>query len=143
MNPPATGRQTPAAGLSALRAAVTGPVLTPDDSAYATQCTGHNLLHAGRPSVVVCATCQEDMVAAVRFAARHGMPVAVRNAGHRMVLPDVGDWLLISLRRMPDVVVDAGRRTVTVGPGARWDHVLTETARHGLAPVCGSAPASG
>lgn len=143
MNRTAPGRRTPAAGLSALRAAVAGPVLTPDDAAYATECTGHNLLHVSRPSVVVCATRTEDVVAAVRFAARHGMPVAVRNAGHQTVLPETGDWLLITLRRMPDVVVDAGRRTVTVGPGARWDHVLPETGRHGLAPACGSAPGVG
>ncbi|WP_234029405.1 FAD-binding oxidoreductase [Streptomyces sp. PsTaAH-124] len=142
MGTAATG-QIPSSDLASLRAAVEGPVLAPDDPDHAAECTGHNLLRTSRPSVVVGAASADDVAAAVRFAARHRLPVAVRNAGHQMVVPEDGDWLLITLRRMNDVVVDPGRRTVTVGPGARWDDVLPETARHGLAPACGSAPRVG
>ncbi|WP_037892025.1 FAD-binding oxidoreductase [Streptomyces sp. Tu 6176] len=142
MGTAATG-QIPSSDLASLRVAVEGPVLTPDDPDHAAECTGHNLLRTSRPSVVVGAASADDVAAAVRFAARHRLPVAVRNAGHQMVVPEDGDWLLITLHRMNDVVVDPGRRTVTVGPGARWDDVLPETARHGLAPACGSAPRVG
>ncbi|WP_030186672.1 FAD-binding oxidoreductase [Streptomyces violaceorubidus] len=146
MNPSdsTTGRPDRSHALSALRNAVSGAVLTPDDPAYEAECTGHNLLHVARPAVVVGAVAVEDVVAAVRFARSQDMPVAVRNAGHQTVLPEgPGEWLLITTGRMDDVCVDPRARTATVGAGARWRKVVDASAKHGLAPLAGSAPGVG
>ncbi|MGW0302393.1 FAD-binding oxidoreductase [Streptomyces anthocyanicus] len=139
----ATGRASRPYDVSALREAVAGPVLERGDTGYEEECAGHNLLRAARPTVVVGATRSEDVMAAVRFARDHDLPVAVRNAGHQLVLPDAGDWLLLTMNRMDDVRVDAGRRTVDVGAGARWRQVVAETAKYGWAPLAGSAPGVG
>ncbi|MFJ3672534.1 FAD-binding oxidoreductase [Streptomyces sp. NPDC090106] len=135
-----TGRAARSLPLSALREAVTGPVLTADDAGYQAECSGHNVLRAVRPTVVVGAARTEDVRAAVRFARARGMPVAVRNAGHQVVLPEDGDWLLVTTGRMDEVRLDTGKGTVTVGAGTRWHQVVAETAKHGLAPLSGSAP---
>ncbi|MEU6290928.1 FAD-binding oxidoreductase [Streptomyces sp. NPDC046988] len=143
MNPTdsTTGRRDRPHALSALRQAVTGAVLTPDDPAYEAECTGHNLLHLARPTVVVGAAAVEDVVAAVRFARSRDMPVAVRGAGHQTVLPEgPGEWLLITTSRMDDIRVDPRMRTATVGAGARWREVVDASAKHGLTPLAGSAP---
>ncbi|MET9879021.1 FAD-binding oxidoreductase [Actinacidiphila glaucinigra] len=126
--------------LNALREAVSGPVLVSGDPEYVAECAGHNLLRAVRPTVVVGAAHAADVVAAVRYARAHGMPVAVRNAGHQAVLPDAGDWLLITTGRMNDIRVEPDIRTVTVGAGTRWRQVVEATVKHGLAPLSGSAP---
>ena len=53
-----------------LAAAVAGPVLLPDDPAFAAEVGGYNLGHVVAPAVVVGATCTADVVAAVQWAAR-------------------------------------------------------------------------
>jgi FAD/FMN-containing dehydrogenase len=136
----ATGRPGRHSHLTALREAVLGPVLTAEDPAYETECAGHNVLRAVRPTIVVGAARPADVVAAVRFVGAHGMPVAVRNGGHQPVLPDSGDWLLVTTVRMAGIHVDPTARTVTVGAGARWRQVVAKTVEHGLAPLSGSAP---
>ncbi|MFD3450699.1 FAD-binding oxidoreductase [Streptomyces sp. NPDC058691] len=127
--------------LSGLRAAVAGPVLTREDGAYEAECAVFNLRQAIRPSIAVGATETGDVAAAVRFAAEHGLAVGVQNAAHQTVIPEEGDdWMLITTRRMTDIVVDGRAATATVGAGVRWTDALSATAKHGLAPIVGSAP---
>ncbi|MEU1600195.1 FAD-binding oxidoreductase [Streptomyces sp. NPDC005708] len=128
--------------VAVLRQGVTGPVLEPGAEGYEAECATYNLNCALRPAVVVGAANAEDVVAAVRFARRHGLPVAVKSAAHQMVSAAEGS-LLITTQRMKDIAVDAEERTVRVGAGVRWSEVLPLTAEHGLAPVSGSAPEVG
>ncbi|MDN3029668.1 FAD-binding oxidoreductase [Streptomyces sp. S.PB5] len=130
----------PRADHTELCAAVDGPVLEPGDLAYEEECRLFNLRRALTPAVAVGATSTDDVATAVRYANRHGMAVAVRGQGHQVVLPRHTGTLLISTRRLREVTVDAGRRTVLVGAGTTWSEVLAETDRFGLAPVVGSAP---
>ncbi|MFF3503240.1 FAD-binding protein [Streptomyces sp. NPDC003247] len=125
-----------------LRRTVTGPVLEPGSQEYGTECATYNLTCGLRPAVVVGATSAQDVVAAVRFAARHGLPVAVKSAAHQVVSAAEGG-LLITTHRMKDIAVDAEQRTVRVGAGVRWSEVLPLAAESGLAPVVGSAPGVG
>ncbi|WP_372346717.1 FAD-binding oxidoreductase [Streptomyces sp. KL116D] len=134
-----TGGDLRAEDVTALRHAVAGPVLEPTDPEYAAECATYNLLCGLRPKLVVGATGEQDVVAAVRFAARHGLPVAVKSAAHQMVSA-AEDGLLITLRRMRGIHVDAQARTVRVEAGVRWTDVLPRAAESGLAPVVGSAP---
>ncbi len=132
------GRLTPQ-DVAALRRSVTGPVLEPGDEEYGPECATYNLTCGFRPAVVVGATSEQDVVEAVRFAGRHGLGVAVKSAAHQVTSAAEGA-LLITVERMRDLVVDAGERSVRVGPGVRWTDVVPRAAEHGLAPIVGSAP---
>ncbi|WP_225859193.1 FAD-binding oxidoreductase [Streptomyces albicerus] len=123
----------------ALRQAVEGPVLEPGSEGYEAECATFNLACGLRPAVVVGASSELDVRSAVRFAVRHGLPVAVKSAAHQMVSSAQGG-LLITTQRMKRVVVDAQESTVRVEAGVRWRDVLPRTAEFGLAPIVGSAP---
>ncbi|MFJ5212343.1 FAD-binding oxidoreductase [Streptomyces nigra] len=123
-----------------LRNEISGPVMTPDSPEYPTECANFNLNRLVEPAVVVGAESANDVAAAIRFATRRGMPVAVQNAGHQVVLPVSDNWLLITTSRMDDLAVDPDARTARVGAGVRWRQVLIEAAKSGLAPIAGSAP---
>ncbi|GGJ67336.1 FAD-linked oxidase [Streptomyces brasiliensis] len=125
--------------LADLRESVRGPVLEPGAEGYEEECATYNLTCALRPAVVVGATDASDVRTAVRFAARHGMPVAVKSAAHQIVSSAEGG-LLITTRRMQGIVVDSQERLVRVEAGVRWRDVLPRTAESGLAPIVGSAP---
>ncbi|MGW3498647.1 FAD-binding protein [Streptomyces sp. NPDC001020] len=123
----------------ALRHSVGGPVLEPGSKGYEAECATFNLSCGLQPAVVVGATSELDVRTAVRFAARHGLPVAVKSAAHQMVSPAQGA-LLITTRRMKRISVDPQQHTVRVDAGVRWRDVLPCTAEFGLAPIVGSAP---
>ncbi|MET7520600.1 FAD-dependent oxidoreductase [Streptomyces sp. NPDC005480] len=125
--------------VTALRRAVRGPVLEPAVQGYEAECATYNLTCGLRPALVVGATTESDVVEAVRFAARHGLPVAVKSAAHQMVSAAEGG-LLITTERMKGIHLDAQERTVRVEAGVRWTEVLPRAAEFGLAPVAGSAP---
>lgn len=124
--------------LAGLRAEVAGPVLTPDDPGYAAETATFNLAVTHRPAVVVGATCVDDVAAAVRWATRHRLPVAVQATGHGAV-HGVEGALMVTTGRMATVEVDASTRTARVGAGARWADVLEAAEPHGLTGVAGSS----
>lgn len=70
------------------------------------------------------------------------MPFAVQATGHGTHVPCDGG-LLVKTAGMASVLVDPHRRIARVGPGARWDQVLTAAASCGLAPLSGSSPSVG
>lgn len=121
---------------------VQGPVFVPGDAGYDEERGGFQLAGQHRPAVVVGALGAEDVRLAVRHAAAHDLPVAVQNTGHGLPAGAEGG-LLISTRRMAGVRVDAQRRTAWIEAGVRWGQVVAEAARHGLAPLNGSAPSVG
>ncbi|MDT0454418.1 FAD-binding oxidoreductase [Streptomyces sp. DSM 41527] len=125
--------------IETLAARTEGPVLLPGQEGFDEELTGFNLAVRHRPEVIVGAARAEDVVAAVDFAAAHGLPVAVQNTGHGFSVAAEGG-LLVTTRRMAAVRVDPETRSAYVAAGARFDQVIPEAARHGLAPLNGSAP---
>ncbi|KUN18596.1 FAD-dependent oxygenase [Streptomyces antibioticus] len=138
----AAGRRLNPQDVAALRDSVYGPVLEPGADGYEAECATFNLVCPLRPAVVVGASSEQDVVAAVRFAARHGLPVAVKSAAHQVVSAAEGA-VLITTGRMKGMSVDAQYGTVTVQAGVRWSEVLPRAAEAGLAPIVGSAPEVG
>jgi FAD/FMN-containing dehydrogenase len=127
---------------SQLAGAVTGSVLLPGDDGYADACTGFNLAFSPRPDAVVRAADAADVVAAVRFARDHGIPVHVQATGHGAH----EDWmggLLIDVADLGGVSIDPDARTATFGGGVRWGAVVAAAAEHRLAPVTGSSTSVG
>ncbi|WP_244165137.1 FAD-binding oxidoreductase, partial [Streptomyces silaceus] len=80
-----------------------------------------------------------DVAAAVDFAVGQGLPVAVMGTGHGLSAALEGG-VLITTRRMAEVRVDPETGTAWLQAGVRWEQVVTEAARFGLAPLNGSAP---
>ncbi|MCX4686547.1 FAD-binding oxidoreductase [Kitasatospora purpeofusca] len=116
-----------------------GPVHRPGDDEYDARRTGYNLALDHRPALVVSAADTADVIAAVRYAAEHGLAVAVRATGHGISVPTDGQ-LVIDTAALDEVTVDPAARTATVGAGVRWRQVLDAAAPHGLAPLSGSNP---
>jgi FAD/FMN-containing dehydrogenase len=136
-----TGARTTITGpaLAQLAAEVTGPVLVPGAEEYAAEIATWNLAAASQPAVAVGATCVADVQAAARFAGAHNLPIAVMATGHgAAVLADGA--LLINLRRMDGIAVDAEQRTATVGAGVQMQQLIDEAAKQWLAPLAGSSP---
>ncbi|MBW0106702.1 FAD-binding protein, partial [Pseudonocardia sp. KRD291] len=133
----------PAAGeLRALAHGMHGPVWLPGDDGFDAEIAASSATVVHRPHAVVGARDADDVAAVVRFAAERSLPVAVQATGHGAVAP-VRGGLLVSTRRMRELAVDPGARTVRAGAGVVWSEVIAAAARHGLAPLCGSAPGVG
>ncbi|MEU4233477.1 FAD-binding oxidoreductase [Nonomuraea sp. NPDC026600] len=121
---------------------VKGPVFRPGDEGYDGERAGFQALARHRPDVIVGVTDAADVRAAVAHAAANGLPVAVQATGHGMPIAADGG-LLISTRRMTGVRIDPEAATARIEAGVRWERVIEEAARHGLAPLSGSAPSVG
>ncbi|EPD90925.1 FAD-binding oxidoreductase [Streptomyces albus] len=130
------------AGAEALREAVRGSVLVPGDPEYDQECAGFQAGDRHRPDVLVVADGPDDVRAAVDAARRYRLPVAVQATGHGLGEAARGG-VLVSTRRMAGIRIDAEARTAWVEAGVRAGDLVAEAARHGLAPVNGSAPGVG
>lgn len=119
--------------LEALRVAIRGDVMTPDDPGYVRVRPAFNAMYPGRPALVVRPSGTADVVDAVSFAREQGLLVAVRGGGHSVAgLSSVHGGLLIDLARMNGVVVDPDARIARVQGGALWGDVDRETQAFGL-----------
>ncbi|MBF6467623.1 FAD-binding oxidoreductase [Nocardia beijingensis] len=120
----------------------TGPVFRPGDEGYDAEVAGFQTAYTHRPALVVGAVHAEDVRAAVEYAGRHELPIAVQATGHGLSVATDGG-LLISTRRMTGIRIDPARRTAYVGAGVRAGALVEAAAEHGLAPLNGSSPSVG
>ena len=106
-------------GVEALRAALTGAAVTPDDLEYEQARKVWNADIDHQPAVLVqCATSQ-DAADAVRFAQDQGLELAVRCGAHSMPgYSSVDGGLVIDLGRMNQVTVDPEAKRARVQGGA-------------------------
>ncbi|BBG04004.1 MULTISPECIES: FAD-binding oxidoreductase [Pseudonocardia] len=109
----------------------------PGTPGYDAARAGFDLSAIPAPDLAVIAGCEAEVVAAVRYAAAHDLPVAVRATGHGPI-PGVAGGVLIDTRAMSSVRITG--RSAVVGAGVTWTGVLARSAPLGLAPLCGSAP---
>ena len=135
--PTFTGRE-----VEALRRDLAGPLFLPSLDGYDGERLGFNRAVDPRPALIVGAATRDDVATAVRFAAEHGLPVAVKTTGHGASVP-VDGAVLITTERMARVSVDPAKRTATIGAGTVWRLVVERAAPLGLAPLAGSSPGVG
>ena len=91
-----------------------------------------------RPRLIARCIGTADVVAAVRFARKHDLEVAIRRGGHNVAGTAVcDDGIVIDLSAMRAVRVDAVGRRAWVQGGALWGDVDHETQAHGLATTGG------
>jgi FAD/FMN-containing dehydrogenase len=127
-----------------LRFRLQGGLHEPGDDFYEDCCTLFNTMIDRRPRLVAECMAAEDVVAALTFARHHGLPVAVRAGGHSVAgMSLCDDGLVLDVRGIAGIEVDAGRRVVRVGGGVTWAAVDAVTQQHGLATTGGRVSTTG
>ena len=90
--------------------------------------------NAGQPLAVVRPTCTDDVVATLRWASSHRVPVVPRGAGSGLSggATAVEGGLVLSLERMRSIDIDPAMRVAIAQPGALNVEVKRAAAEHGL-----------
>ena len=132
----------PASDVEALRSRITGDVLARGDDGIAAATTGFNLAATYDPDAVVVAASEEDVQAAVRFAAQHHLHVHIQSTGHGAEGALTSGLLLITTA-LDELSIDPGMRVATIGAGVKWGAVVEAASVYGLLPIVGSSPMVG
>jgi FAD/FMN-containing dehydrogenase len=127
--------------LTQLAAQMTGRVVTPSDPDWDATRQAFNLTADVRPEAIALPRDVGDVIAAVGYARANGLRVAPQATGHNaMPLGSLEGTLLVDVRELQDVSIDARARRVRVGAGVKWERVAPRLSEHGLAALHGSAP---
>jgi FAD/FMN-containing dehydrogenase len=127
-----------AAALRDLESSFGGRLVQPDDPEYTEARRVWNGSIDRRPALITRCTSTKDVVAALGFARRSGLPVAVRSGGHSFPGHSVADGaLVVDLRPMHSVDIDPEQRTARVQAGVLLGELDRETQAHGLAVPAG------
>jgi FAD/FMN-containing dehydrogenase len=130
--------------LEELRAHVQGPVIGPADPDYQTARKVHNGMIDKRPAVIVRCSGVADVMAALQFGLRHGLPIAVKGGGHNVAGNAVcDDGIVIDLSRMKGMRVDPSKRVAWAQAGLTWGEFDRETQAFGLATTGGAVSTTG
>jgi FAD/FMN-containing dehydrogenase len=121
-----------------LRAAMDGPVLTPDDTGFDDKRRVWNAGIDRRPAAIARCASDEDVALAVDHARRHHLEISVRGGAHNTAGTAVcDDGLMIDLSLLNWVAVDPAERRARVGGGALLADLDAATQAHGLAVPAG------
>ena len=136
--PPAESRAG-SPDFDALRRTVDGALTTPDDPGFGAAATPWLVNVEQHPAAVLEVAGTTDVLAAVRWAGAHGVPVSVQPTGHapRATLDGT---LLLRTRALQGIEIDEVRRTVAVGAGVKWGELCEALDGTGLMALCGSNP---
>jgi FAD/FMN-containing dehydrogenase len=120
-------------GLHALRGSFAGDVTLPGDAGYEESRRVFNAMHDRRPAAIARCAGTADVVAAVNFARRNGLVVAVRSGGHSVAGLSVCDGgIVIDLAGLKRIEVDPTARTARAGGGVLWGEFDAATQQHAL-----------
>src|SRR3712207_5421494 len=98
-----------------------GAQLRPGDEQYDEARALFNGMIDRRPALIAQCVDVDDVRAALAEAAREGMRLAVRAGGHSVAgMSMVDNGVVIDVRPMKDIAVDAEARVVRVGAGVSW-----------------------
>jgi FAD/FMN-containing dehydrogenase len=127
-----------------LRGGFRGRLITPADADYDAARKVWNGLIDRRPSLIARCTGVADVIAAVNFASKHDLLVAVRGGGHSFPGHSVCDGgLVIDLSPMKGTRVDVANQTVRAQGGVTWGELDHETQVFGLATPGGAVSTTG
>ena len=130
--------------LDGLREQVRGQLVTAADDGYDEARKVYNAMIDKRPEAVLRPANPGEVMAGVRFAAEHGLPVAVRGGAHSVPGFGTGDGaLVLDLSTQRGVRVDPVHRTARVEGGATWGDLNAATYAFGLATTGGIISTTG
>jgi FAD/FMN-containing dehydrogenase len=121
-------------GLEALRARITGEVITPGHDLYDEARKTQAITVDRHPLAIVRAANAGDVAEAVRFARANGHDLSVRSGGHSVPrLNVIDDAVVVDLSQMKGIVIDPEQRTARVQPGVTSGDFGGVANQHGLA----------
>jgi len=99
-----------------------------------------NLTVDQQPEAIVFTDSARTVVEGVGYARENGLRVAVQATGHGAApVGPLNGTLLLRTDRLRGVDIDVDARVARVQAGTLWGQVVEAAARHGLAPLSGSA----
>ena len=120
------------------RATLRGKLLQPSDSEFDEARKIWNAMVDKRPALIVRCAGTADVIASVRFARMHGLPLAIRGGGHNIAGSAlVNDGLVVDLSGMRSVRIDPDNRRAWVDAGALLRDFDHEAQAFGLATPLG------
>jgi hypothetical protein len=132
------------ADVASLRERFRGQLIRPGEDGYDRARQVWNALIDRRPTLIARCVGAADVIAAVRFAREHGLPISVRGGGHSVAGKAVCDGgLMVDLAPMKAVRVDPVTRTARAEPGVVWGEFDRETQAFGLATPGGLVSSTG
>ena len=140
--------QTTASGLRPplreLAERVSGRLHTPVDPDWAATCVPWRVNVEQHPMAVLDAHDSHDVVAAMRWAATHEVPVTTQTTGHGAVEVDgvspADGALVVRCGGLREISIDLERRTAWVGAGVRAGELLAALDGSGYTYLAGSNP---
>jgi FAD/FMN-containing dehydrogenase len=121
-----------------------GEISTPGDPAYDERRRIFNGMIDRRPALIARCTSTGDVAAAVGYARGRALPIAVHGGGHGVPGHAVCDGgVMIDLRGMKRIKIDAGARRVHAQAGLTWGELDAATQGYGLAVTGGRMSTTG
>jgi hypothetical protein len=125
-------------GLSELEASFAGDLVRPDDATYDRHRAVWNGSIDRHPALIARCTRGSDVSAAVTFARRIGLPLAIKGGGHSFPGQSVcDDGIVIDLGEMKGIDIDPQARTARAEAGVLLGELDRETQAYGLAVPAG------
>jgi FAD/FMN-containing dehydrogenase len=119
-------------------------LIRPGDPTYDEDRTIFNAMIDRRPAVIAKCATPDDVASALDLARWEHYEVAVRAGGHSVAGVSLNDGgLVIDVRPMKAVEVDAAGRRIRVGAGVTWGEFDRATGEHGLATTGGRVSTTG
>ena len=121
-----------------LAGVVEGKIVAKDDAGYEESRALFNAMIDKRPAAIAYCVSERDVAAAIEYARREGLRIAIRCGGHNGGgLGSVDDGIVIDLSAMKGITVDSAARTVRVQGGVLASELDAATHEHGLAVPVG------
>jgi FAD/FMN-containing dehydrogenase len=132
------------AAVRSFEGAFAGELIAPGHARYGPARRVWNGMVDRRPALIARCAGEDDVVAAVRFAREHGLPVAVRGGGHNVAGNAVCDGgVVIDLSAQKGIHVDPAQRTARAQPGVLLGELDRATQASGLATPTGNVSMTG
>jgi FAD/FMN-containing dehydrogenase len=121
-----------------------GTLIGPDDEGYEEARLVYNQMIDRRPALIAQCHSVPDVAAALAYARRHELEVAVRAGSHSSPgFATTDDGIVIDLSPLKAIHIDAGRQIAWVQPGVLWGELDAATQEHGLAVTGGRVSSTG
>ena len=121
-----------------------GEQIAADDGRYDEARAVFNAMVDKRPALIARCVSADDVALALAYARDQGLPVAVRAGGHSVAgMSLVDDGVVIDVRLLNSIEVDAKRRIVRAGAGVLWGELDRRTQQYGLATTGGRVSTTG